>query len=142
MTAELFLTTDWSFDKLAPFGKDITAAMVKLAARFPKDTTVESLAEDVMSGRCQLWLVLDEGKFVLMGLTEIKLNPATGNKSVFIPSLGGVDGIATVPLIKGVEEYARSIGAHEVTICGRDGWKRPLAKQGYRARTALYRKDL
>lgn len=142
MTAELFNTTDWTFEQLAPYGKDITASFKKLADRFPKDCTVESLAEDVMTGRCQLWLVLDDSKFVLMGMTEIKLNPATGNKSVFIPSLGGVDGIASVPLIKGVEEWARSIGAHEVTICGRHGWKRPLAKEGYRARTVLYRKDI
>lgn len=139
---ELHNTTDWTTERISKYGKDITGAMHKLVERFPKDCTVESLAADIMEGRSQLWLVLDDEAFVLFGLTEIKTNPATGNKSVLITSLGGEDGVSSVPLIDGVESWARSIGAHEVAVCGRFGWKRALAAQGFKAETALYRKDI
>lgn len=142
MTAELFNTTDWPFEKLAPYGKDITAGLKQLEKRFPRDCNVESLAKDVLSGRFKLWLVLEEGKFVLFGLTETKMNFATGNKVVSVDYLAGQSGVSSVPLMDGVEEWAKSIGANEVTICGRFGWKKPLAKQGYKARTVLYRKDI
>lgn len=142
MTAVLYNTQEWPFERLAKYGKEITAAAKKLAARFPKDCTIQSLTEDMLSGRYQLWLVLDDERFVLFGLTEIKVNEATGNKTVFIPSLAGDEGVASVPLIEGVSEWAKSIGANEVTICGRVGWKKPLAKQGFEADTMLYRKEL
>lgn len=142
MTAKLYNTQDWPFERIAQYGKEITAAAKKLAARFPKDCTLQSLADDMTSGQYQLWLVLDDERFVLFGLTEIKVNPATGNKTVFIPSLAGDEGIESMPLIEGVSEWAKSIGANEVAFCGRDGWKKPISKYGFKADTRLYRKEL
>lgn len=143
MTLSIHNTTDWEFDRIASYGPQITAAMKKLVERFPKDMTLESLAQDIFSGKNQLWLILDEEeKFVAFVTSEIKTNQATGKKSVVLSELAGEGGTDIVPLIEPIEEWAREIGATEITPVGRLGWRKALAKQGYEADIVLYRKTL
>lgn len=142
MTLDVHNTTSWSEGQLLRYGAEITRAMHKLADRFPKDLTVASLFDEIASGRRQLWLILDGPRFVSFVLTELKLVEPTGHRICMITDLAGEDGEASVPLIGKIEAWAREQGADEMAIMGRLGWKRSLAKQGYRADVMVYRKML
>ena len=143
MKLSIHNTTDWPFDRIAGYGPQITAAMRKLVERFPHQVTVRSLAEDIFSGKNQLWLILDdEDAFVAFVTSEIKVNEATGYKTVILSELAGEGGTDLVQLIGPIEDWARSIGAQELTPVGRLGWRKSLARQGYEADIVLYRKEL
>jgi hypothetical protein len=142
VTLSIHLTTDWPFERVARYGKEITAAMRKLVERFPNDLTLESMAEEIIGGKQQLWLILDGEEFKAFVTSEIKINEATGRKSVILMELAGDGGIDLVPLISDIENWAVEIGAHELTPLGRDGWRKPLAKAGYKPKLTLYSKDL
>ena len=117
MKLDIHLTTEWPFERVAKYGPEITAAMKKLVDRFPNEMTLQSLA-------------------------EIKVNDATGYKTVLLLELAGDGGIDLVPMIAKVEAWAVSIGAKALTPIGREGWRKPLAKLGYKTDLVLYRKEL
>jgi hypothetical protein len=142
LTLSIHLTTEWPFEKVAAYGREITAAMKKLVERFPEDLTLESMAEEIISGKLQLWLILDGEEFKAFVTSEIKVNEATGRKTVQLMELAGDGGVDLVPMIADIEKWAIEIGAHELTPLGRDGWRKPLAKAGYRPKLTLYSKDL
>jgi hypothetical protein len=142
MSLSIHLTTDWPFERVARYGREITAAMKKLVERFPNELTLKGLAEDTISGKNQLWLILDGEEFKAFVTSEIKVNDETGRKSVLLSELAGEGGIDLVPMIGPIEDWARSIGAHELTPLGREGWRKPLSKAGYKPKLVLYSKDL
>lgn len=142
MTLSIHLTSDWPYERVARYGREITAAIKKLVERFPRDITVDGLAQDILTGKNQLWLILDGEAFVAFVTTEIKVNTDTGHKTVVVSELAGEGGTDVVPLIAPIEEWARSIGAHAITPIGRLGWRKALARQGYDADIVLYSKDL
>ena len=134
------LTSEWPAERIARYGTDITAALRKLVDRFPNVWTMTSLAEDIFSGKSQLWLIMEGEEFRSFVLTEVKNTPATGHKSVILTGLAGEGGIDICPLIGAIEEWAWSIGADEVCPVGRLGWKKGLAPLGYSADIIFYRK--
>lgn len=142
MTLAIHLTTEWPFERVAQYGREITAAMKKLADRFPLEISVKEMAADLFSGKNQLWLILDGEEFRAFVTTEIKVNAETSRKSVVVGELAGEGGVDLVEMIVPIENWARSIGASELTPIGREGWKRPLAKAGYKPKLVLYSKDL
>ena len=142
MTLSIHLTTDWPFERLARYGKEITAAMKRLVERFPNDLTLEGMAEEIIGGKQQLWLILDGEEFKAFVTSEIKVNEATGRKTVTLMELAGDGGVDLVPMIDDIEKWAIEIGAHELTPLGRDGWRKPLAKAGYKPKLTLYSKEL
>jgi len=140
---KIILTEKWSFDQIAAYGPDITAAMRKLVDRFPTEFTVKSIFEDIRSGKAQLWLILDDDdRFLSFVLSEILINPVTGYKTVALTELGGEGGVDVVPLIGEIETWAREQGASELRPMGRMGWRKALASQGYKANIVIYRKML
>lgn len=136
------LTSDWSPEKFAPYGPSITAAMHKLKDRFPREVEVPHLAQEIISGKRQLWLILDGDEFVSMVLTTIQTNDATGLKTLLIPSFAGEEGQETVPLISKLEEWGRENGCDECLIYGRRGWKRAVEREGYAEAMTIFRKPL
>ena len=142
MTYRVVNTQDWQWEQLAPYTKDVTAAMKKLADKFPEDVTVQSLGQDIVTGIRQLWLILDEkDKFVSFCLTNVRTVDATGVKVVTLTSHAGEAGINCVPeMCAEIEKYAWSIGADFCAAEGRRGWSRALAKQSYREYAVIYRK--
>lgn len=137
------LTQDWPFERVAAYGPQITAAMVKLVGRFPSEFTVKSLFEGILSGKNQLWLILDDDDgFLAFVMTEIRVNDATGHKSVLVSELAGEGGADVVSLIPTIEEWAKEQGAADLRPMGRRGWEKALRKQGYALDLCLYRKEL
>lgn len=137
------LTSDWSFDRLAPYTKDITAAMHKLKAQFPREVDVQHLAGEIISGKRQLWLILeDDDSFISFLLSSIDVNDATGLKTLVLPSFAGEKGTETVRLIGAVEQFGRDQGCDECIAYGRWGWKRAMEKEGYKMSMVAFRKTL
>jgi hypothetical protein len=142
LTLSIHLTENWPFERVARYGKEITAAIRKLVERYPNDLTLESVAEEIINGKQQLWLILEGEDFKAFVTSEIKVNEATGRKTVQLMELAGDGGVDLVPMIAEIEKWAIEIGAHELTPLGRDGWRKPLAKAGYRPKLTLYSKEL
>lgn len=140
---KIVLTNDWSFEKLAPYTKSVTAAMKKLQERFPREVDVGHLANEIISGKRQLWLILeDDDSFISFLLSEIQTNNATGLKTIVLPSFAGEKGTETVHLIGAVEDWGREMGCDEVIAYGRWGWKRAMEKEGYEMNMVAFRKTL
>ena len=143
MTLSIHLTLDWPYERVARYGREITAAIHKLVERYPNDLSVKDIAGDMMNGTSQLWLILDEEEqFKAFVTSEIKVNTDTGRKTVLLGELAGDGGLDLVSMIGPIEDWARSIGAVELTPLGREGWRKPLAKAGYRPKFVLFSKDL
>lgn len=142
MSLTIHYTGDWSYDQVARYGKEITASMHRLAERFPKDVYVPALFDEITSGARQLWLILDGEEFKSFMLSEIKDNPFTGSKSLMLTSLAGEGGEDVVPLIADIEKWAAENGITDVIPVGRYGWKRALAKAGYKMDVCLFRKEI
>lgn len=142
MTLSIHLTQDWPYERIARYGREITAAIKKLANRFPDMVSVKSVTDDIISGRNQLWLILEGEEFKSFVLSEIKTDLETGRKIVTLTELAGEGGTDVVPLISDIEAWAKSIGAVELRPVGRIGWRKALAKQGYKSEICLYHKDL
>lgn len=139
---KIVLTSDWSYEQLAPYTKSITAAMHKLRDKFPREVDIGHLAGEIMSGKRQLWLILDGDKFVSFVLSEIQTNNATGLKTIVVPSMAGEDGPETVPLIAEIEKYGLEQGCDKSAVYGRHGWKRSLAQEGYELEMCIFGKPL
>lgn len=140
---KIVLTSDWSFEQLAPYTKDITAAMQKLRDKFPREVDVQHLANEIITGKRQLWLILnDDDSFISFLLSEIQTNNATGLKTVVLPSFAGEKGAETVHLIGAVEDWGREQGCDEAIAYGRWGWKRAMEKEGYEMNMVAFRKTL
>ena len=142
MTLSIHNTTDWPLEKIVGYGPQITAAFKKLVERFPNDMTLKSVADDVMSGRQQLWLILEGEEFRSFVTTEIKVNDYTGHKTVHLVNLAGEGGTDLVGLISEIEKWAAEQGAKEVIPICRIGFRKALEKLGYRMDVSLYRKEI
>ncbi|WP_079212945.1 hypothetical protein [Brucella pituitosa] len=143
MTLSIHLTQDWPLERLAKYGPEITAAMNKLVARFPDELSVRTIADQLLSGEQQLWLILDESeKFQAFATSEIIVSEFTGRKRVMLCELAGDGGTDLVQMIEPFEAWAREIGADEVCFVGRSGWRKAFSKHGYEPFVMRFKKDL
>jgi len=137
-------TQDWSWEQLSPYTRDITAAMKKLAGKFPDDVSVEHLGKEIVLGKRQLWLVLDnDDRFISFCLTQMHTIEATGKKIVTLTSHAGEEGLSCVPeMCRVIEAYAKEQGADMTAAEGRRGWSRELKKRGYTEYAVIFRKPI
>lgn len=143
MALKIINTQDWSIEQIAPYGRDLTAAMTKLCERFPDDLTVKSIMADIINGKNQLWLILDETeKFKAFVTTEIFVSEFTNKKRLHLCDLGGEGGVYLADLVTELEKFALSQGITEIHAMGRFGWQRQLAKHGYKPLVFRFGKDL
>lgn len=143
MALKIFNTQDWSIEQITPYGRDLTAAMTKLCERFPDDLSVTSIMADIINGKNQLWLILDESeKFKAFVTTEIFVSEFTDKKRLHLCDLGGEGGVYLADLVTELEKFALSQGITEIHAMGRFGWQRQLAKHGYKPLVFRFGKDL
>ncbi len=143
MSLTIHLTQDWPIERLARYGPELTAAMNKLVARFPDDLSVKKIADQLIAGEQQLWLILDENeKFHAFATSEITTSETTGRKRVMLCELAGEGGTDLVAMIEPFEAWARKIGADEVCFVGRTGWRKAFSKHGYEPVVMRFRKEL
>lgn len=133
---------DWSYERLAPYNSVLTAAVNRLSARFGDDVSPEILAENLARGRSDLWLVLDEKQdFAAFLITETEV-AISGKKRLLLLELAGRGGADLTDLLPEMEKFARAQGAAEICAYGRLGWKRALARRGYKIAAIKYMKEL
>jgi hypothetical protein len=101
--------------------------------------TVES---DVVCGRALLWLALsatgDDVTIDAVATTRLELTGA--GKICVITACEGKHMARWLPLIRGIEDYAKAEGCRCVRIFGRKGWLRVL--DGYRQAHVIIDKQL
>ena len=91
------------------------------------------VAEGLYKGTMQLWPA-DKGCIV----TEIVVYPRKKLLNVF---LGGGELDQILDMHKDVIEWAKAQGCEALTMTGRFGWKKPLAKHGWTQQHASYIKE-
>ncbi|VIO77386.1 hypothetical protein [Bradyrhizobium ivorense] len=91
-----------------------------------------------MSGRSLLWLAWD-ALTIQAAAATVLINSEVGKVCV-ITACGGVGMKRWLPLLDGIEAYARDEGCKRVRIYGRKGWMRVL--EGYREKHVILDKDL
>jgi len=142
MNYQIHLTQDWLPEQMAPYGADLTRAMVKLAARFPDDIDLVALSGQIARGETQLWLILDEEqKFVAFLTSQIEITP-TAKKRLLLLELAGRGGVSLCDLLGEIENWARRQGVVEICPLGRVGWGKTLKKHGYKPLIIRYGKEL
>jgi hypothetical protein len=104
-------------------------------------TGLSSFAEierDILSGTALLWLAWNGAGIEAAASTSLELTDA--GKVCVITACAGVDAARWLPLIAGIEDYARAEGCQCVRIIGRRGWARVL--RGYKQTYAIIDKQL
>lgn len=136
------LTTDWSWERLAPYGPAVSAAMLKLVDKFPDDCTLESLANECISGGQRLWLILDDdGSFVSFCMTEVKTVDATGKKIVTLTNMAGERWAECADaMVAAIHPWCDEIGADLTAAQGSRAWLRVLEKYGYHEYAVILRR--
>lgn len=98
----------------------------------------EDTERDVLSGRQLLWIAWNGEAIEAAATTElIKVGEA---KICVVVACGGKNRARWLPLLGGIEDYARKEGCAGMRIYGRKGWERAL--RGYRARHVILQKEL
>lgn len=114
---------------VAPFIRD---AIEKTRISDPQD-----IEADILNGRSLLWLAWSG---VIEAAAASQVVNVMGDKVCIITACGGANRERWLPLIEGIENYARLIGCSKVRIFGRKGWLRVL--DGYEARNVIMDKDI
>lgn len=96
--------------------------------------TFKNVSDSILSGTMQLWPA-DKA----CAVTEIVLYPSKKVLHVFLAG-GEMDQI--IDMQKSAEIWGRNQGCTSMTIAGRSGWKRVLAKHGYEEKFVTLAKEL
>jgi hypothetical protein len=93
----------------------------------------QDVADGILSGRMQLWPA-EKG----CAVTEIVLYP---KKSVLHVFLAGGEMETIVNMIDSAVAWGKTQGCTSMTIAGRRGWERVLAKHGYKPVMTVLERD-
>lgn len=93
---------------------------------------------EILSGLQQLWLAWNGTAIEAAAVTQ--LANIGDRKICTIVACGGIDQKRWLPLIAGIEQFARDEGCRTVRIIGRKGWQRILAD--YRANYVVMDREL
>jgi hypothetical protein len=96
------------------------------------------IESEVMAGEQLLWLAC-AGQHVEAAATT-RLVRVSERKFCELVACGGENRARWLPLLDGIEDYARKEGCAEMRIYGRKGWERVLS--GYRAQHVILGKSL
>lgn len=101
------------------------------------DTDLPSVLRAILTGRAQLWAVIDDGP-QLVAVTE--LLALKGGKQAFCWQMAGDFDRFGAVMVEAFEAWARGEGCNSVEVNGRMGWIRKL--RDYRAVACTLRKEL
>lgn len=139
--ADIVLTTKWTWQQISEYWPDISAAIEKYVRRFSSECTYDDLIDYIITGRKDLWIVIDKGKFLAFILTE-KVYTVDGKQRLIISDMGGKLGNYLQQGVEYIEKYAKEQHIDKVQIIGRLGWKSLLQSNGYNICMIDYRKDI
>ncbi|MCA6121916.1 hypothetical protein J6500_08385 [Bradyrhizobium sp. WSM 1704] len=114
------------------------ASILQMACRRTGLSAFGDIGIDILSGRSLLWLAWN-GYTVEAAAATVLINTEIG-KVCIITACGGTGMKRWLPLLDGIETYARAEGCERVRIYGRKGWLRVL--DGYREKHVIMDKEL
>lgn len=113
-------------------------ALIKSAMDRTSLGNFEDIEREVLGGLQQLWLAWNGTAIEAAAVTRLVL---IGDRKICIlVALGGRDRKRWLPLLAGIEQFARNEGCRAVRIIGRKGWQRILAD--YRANYVVMDREL
>ena len=100
------------------------------------------IERDILSGNALLWIAVsgDGSALAIDAVASTCLQPTDAGKVCVITACAGAGMSRWLPLISGIESYARDEGCSCVRIFGRKGWLRVL--EGYRAKHIILDREL
>jgi hypothetical protein len=100
------------------------------------------IERDILAGRSLLWLALGEegGRASIDAVAATRLELTEAGKVCVITACEGEHMRRWLPLLDGIENYAKAEGCCSVRIFGRKGWLRVL--DGYRQAHAILDREL
>ena len=110
---------------------------IEAALAYSGDTpthTFMDIVQGIEEARFQGWY----GKNSVL-ITEVKLYPQSRTVHIF---LAGGDLEETIALQELVVEWGKMIGANQMSLCGRKGWKRALKKHGWGNELTVLRREI
>jgi hypothetical protein len=113
-------------------------ALIHAAMRRGDLSSFRPVEAAVRAGDALLWLAWDGTRIQAAAVTE--LHATEWRKACVLVACGGKEMRAWLPLLEGIEAYARAAGCSAVRIMGRKGWMRLLGD--YRVKRIVLEKDL
>jgi hypothetical protein len=100
------------------------------------------IERDILEGRALLWVAVSgEGsRLAIDAVASTSLQQIDAGKVCVITACVGARMPRWLPLLAGIEDYAREEACSSVRIFGRKGWLRAL--EGYRAKYVILDKEL
>jgi len=97
---------------------------------------------DVLNGFALLWLAMsrEDAAFAIDAVATTRLEQTDAGKVCVIVACEGKARRRWLPLIRGIEAYAKAEGCRSVRIFGRRGWQRVL--DGYAQTHVIIQKEL
>lgn len=120
----------WRYQNIASF--------IREAMRRGNFGAFKPIEDAVLNGRALLWLAIDGTTVNAAAVTE--LITTEWRKVCMIVACGGEHMDDWLPLIAGIEKFARAENCAAVQIVGRKGWLRKL--QDYRTTSIVLEKEL
>jgi hypothetical protein len=124
-------------------------ALIHAAMRRGGLSSFRPVEASVLAGDALLWLAIaredgrerpDEDGVRIQAAAVTELHATEWRKVCVLVACGGTGMRAWLPLLEGIEAYARAAGCAAVRIMGRKGWVRLL--RDYRAKRIVLEKDL
>ncbi|WP_315704538.1 MULTISPECIES: hypothetical protein [unclassified Bradyrhizobium] len=117
----------------------LVASRLQRAIRRTGLSAFADIERDVLAGRSLLWLALSSAIAIdAVATTSLQLTDA--GKVCVITACEGKGMARWLPLIAGIEAYAKAEGCRSVRVFGRKGWLRAL--DGYRQRHVIMDKEI
>ncbi|WP_235999385.1 hypothetical protein [Bradyrhizobium uaiense] len=116
----------------------LARALIKSASEKTGLGDFERTEREVLAGLQLLWLAHDGSKIEAAAVTQLVVE--AGRKLCVLVACGGDGRDRWLPLIEGIESYARDEGCAAMLIGGRPGWQRVLS--GYAVKSVVLEKGL
>lgn len=125
--------------------REVWPAVAPLLRQATARTGLSAFADiecDVLAGRAVLWLAVsgEGGGLAIDAAASTCLQRTDAGKVCVITACAGTDMARWLPLMSGIENYARDEGCARVRIFGRKGWLRVLGR--YRAKHVVMDREL
>lgn len=101
----------------------------------------ESVADNLLAERCQLFLLVRDGVPDSAMVTAVEQR-ASGRTVLFILAAGGVNARGWLEWLPALERWAASHGCDEIYFDGRKGWARMLRGAGFAEASRRYAKRI
>jgi hypothetical protein len=100
-------------------------------------TLFADIERDVLYGGALVWLAWSDRIEAAAATALVKTDAGL---VCVITACGGIDRARWLPLLAGIEDYARAEGCKSVRLVGRRGWQRAL--RGYGLKAVVLEKEL